>query len=174
MYKVNFKVSLYPEDTTDINNEETFQKYLCNDYESEFVITHLYTVHKNNSIAHSMILNLEYTANGSFTCEITGLFINKDNKNRLIKQILWPYQIDNKYLIYIDEGFYNVHLKIESIELVCYSNICEFCDENDVEHTCTDCETKICYPCRDKCSNCMETLCPNCFTDGELCSGCLD
>ncbi len=177
VYKVDFIVSLYPEDREDVINDDVFKKYLCNEYESDFVISHLYTVNKN-SLNIDTISNIEYTTNGCFTCKITNESIELDQNYNFVKKNLWPYQID-KYLIYIDEEFYNIDLRIKNVELQnsklqTNPNICEFCDENDVEHTCTDCDTKICYPCRDRCSTCMETLCPDCYSDDGLCGSCLN
>jgi len=173
--KVYFKISLYPENIETIENvinNETFQKYLCDDFESDFVISHLYSIYKNNLMIDN-ILNIEYISNGNFTCEIREQNVNKDDYSE-IKEILWPNKIDDKYFIYINEIFYNINFQIENIELPNTEDKCQYCCENYVEHTCTDCVTKICYLCRDRCSNCMETLCPNCYPDKGLCSSCLE
>ena len=50
---------------------------------------------------------------------------------------------------------------------------CTFCNENSIEFRCTDCGTRVCYPCRARCMDCMETICPNCLNEAQICSKCL-
>jgi hypothetical protein len=55
-------------------------------------------------------------------------------------------------------------------------NICDFCEENEIEFMCQTCFSRICYSCRSRCSKCMETICPDCETDDDLglCQSCLE
>lgn len=53
-------------------------------------------------------------------------------------------------------------------------NICEFCEENEIEFTCQTCFDKVCYLCRDRCNKCMETICPGCETQEDRCKSCLE
>lgn len=53
-------------------------------------------------------------------------------------------------------------------------NICDFCEENEIEFTCQTCFARICYSCRSRCSKCMETICPDCESDDDLCQSCLE
>jgi hypothetical protein len=53
-------------------------------------------------------------------------------------------------------------------------NICNFCEDNEIEFSCQTCFSRICYLCRSRCSECMETICPDCETDEYLCKSCLE
>lgn len=53
-------------------------------------------------------------------------------------------------------------------------NLCDFCEDNEIEFSCQTCSSRICYSCRSRCDNCMETICPDCETDDYLCESCLD
>lgn len=54
---------------------------------------------------------------------------------------------------------------------------CDFCDDDCSDFTsCQTCFSGVCFSCRSRCSECMETICPECDINEEndgICNSCL-
>ena len=207
-YKVYFRIALFPEgvkghhfeEETDengltysklIEDTDVFEQYLCSKEQSEFVLSELITVCVYNLIDKNTISELTYEGNGNFYCKIIlneeyWLNTTDDEKEQYIEELLWPGDIHDDAIIFINETHYYLQLDIDYItdwleesdededEESNKLGDCPYCGENDVEYRCKECDNKICYPCRDRCSNCMETLCPTCNIHEGICTSCLE
>jgi hypothetical protein len=192
-YSIYFNVALFPEGFNGVEyissigrerDDKIFKRYLCQETESQKIIEYLYSIYKDYPNGED-IYDLKYIDNGMFKCKIIA---ENDNGQDDIQDILWPYEIVNKY-VFIDEKnrsivllvdtFYedeeDKHEEDEDEEDECNKvGDCEFCGENDVEYRCINCENKVCYPCRSRCSECMNTICPTCNKDNEICDYCIE
>jgi hypothetical protein len=185
-YKVYFKVALIPDGIDiygfcpgfgDFRDDNIINKYLCKETESQKIIDYLYSIYKDYPNGED-IYDLTYIDNGMFKCKIIA---ENDTYQCDIQDILWPDEIIHKY-IFVDETNRSIDLDVDTIEEEDEENDdeeggkgdCPYCGENDVEFRCKECDNKICYPCRDRCSNCMETLCPTCNINEGICTSCLE
>lgn len=81
---------------------------------------------------------------------------------------------DEEIYFYLSDSGSELEYSSSDKEQILKLNICEFCEENEIEFTCQTCFDKVCYLCRDRCNKCMETICPGCETEEDRCKSCFE
>jgi len=139
IYKVYFRIALFPEGVKGFHFEEeegddgvtygefvedteVFDKYLCTDRQAPFVVNELSYIY--SSLSGDTVTELHYEDNGKFNCKIT---LQSDewetvkSGNELesyIDELLWPADIHDSAFMFIKGKPVNLQMEIDWLEQV--------------------------------------------------------